>query len=140
MGDMAKDADTRKSGNDGGMEPERTFTQEEVNRIVGERLARARQTPEDDGLAAREEEIQRRELAIQAQEMLMKKGLPKDLADILHFTDGKSLEDVIGKLEQHIDAINGDRAQRFVPLEGGRLPKGVEPPKKDPTRRAFGLE
>lgn len=57
---------------------ERTFTQEEVNRIVQERLARVK-TPEEPD--QRELDLQKRERALYVREAVANAGLDKDLAD-----------------------------------------------------------
>lgn len=59
---------------------EKTFTQEDVNRIVQERLAKekARNGGEAD-FAKREQELARRELHMTARELLSEKGLPVQL-------------------------------------------------------------
>ncbi len=57
---------------------ERTFTQEDVNRIVQERLARAKTSSEPD---ERELELQRRENALYVNERIAESGLPKELAE-----------------------------------------------------------
>lgn len=80
---------------------EKTFTQEDVNRIVGERLAKekAKNSGEAD-FAKREQELARRELHMTAKEMLSEKGLPLQLIDALNCTDKETLEKSITTLEK----------------------------------------
>jgi len=74
------------SGDQGGA---RTFTQEEVNRIVSERLARDRAdraaapSPADD----RERDLKAREARLDCREYLSSKGHPAELLDILDTSD-----------------------------------------------------
>ena len=57
---------------------ERTFTQEDVNRIVQERLAWVKMPAEPD---QRELDLQKRERALYAREAVANAGLDKELAD-----------------------------------------------------------
>lgn len=73
---------------------EKTFTQDEVNEIVKKRLARERMkngSDEDPGMD-RERSLEERELHLMAREKLFDEGLPSQLADILKYSDEKSLE------------------------------------------------
>lgn len=55
---------------------EKTFTQDEVNKIVSERLARDKGKNSAE-LEKREHELEQRELAMTAREKLAERGLPK---------------------------------------------------------------
>lgn len=73
---------------------EKTFTQDEVNEIVRKRLARERMkngSDEDPG-TDRERSLEERELHLMAREKLFDEGLPSQLADILKYSDEKSLD------------------------------------------------
>lgn len=69
---------TQQGTQQAGQTGERTFTQEDVNRIVQERLARAKTSSEPD---ERELELQRRENAVYVSEQIAANGLPKELVD-----------------------------------------------------------
>lgn len=71
---------------------ERTFTQDEVNRIVQERLARAKTSQEPD---ERELNLQRRENALYAREKVAESGLPKELAEELEGMDKTTVDKFI---------------------------------------------
>ena len=86
---------------------EKTFTQEDVNRIVGERLAKDRAKSDAD-LVKREQELTQRELHLTAKEMLSEKGLPKELADILKFSDRETLEKNVSAIGSIIEGCKGD--------------------------------
>ena len=60
----------------------KTFTQEQVNAIVGKRLAEQKATLEAD-FVKREQELNKREMSIRAKELLSERGLPKGLSDVL---------------------------------------------------------
>lgn len=115
---------------------EKTFTQEEVNRIVQERLSRTRKDTPD--FEAREKELVRKELVLQAKELLSDKGMPKELAGILHFTNEQELKEAVELLEQHCGPEQEESKFQIIP--SGGLPKGQPWTERDNTRRAFGLE
>lgn len=71
---------------------ERTFTQDEVNRIVQDRLARVKGASEPD---QRELELQSREMALYAREKIEESGLDKSLADELKGMDKATIDKVI---------------------------------------------
>lgn len=74
---------------------ERTFTQDEVNRIVQERLARARSNPDTSGYAERERALDQRERRLEAREKLADAGIPKELLPLVNCSGKKEMEDSI---------------------------------------------
>lgn len=84
---------------------EKTFTQEEVEEIVKKRLARerkkaARGTEGEDSLTERENRLAEREIRLTARERLQEEGLPMSLADVLRYSDEKTLETAIEALKE----------------------------------------
>ena len=79
-------------------EQEKTFTQEQVNTIVGRRLSEQKQQLESE-FVKREQELNKREMSIRAKELLAEKGLPKDLATVLRYDDEESLIKAIDTIE-----------------------------------------
>lgn len=77
----------------------RTFTQDDVNRILGERLAKEKAKGEA-ALAEREQALKARELAVLASEKLAEAGLPKELSSILKYDDENSLNNAIQMLSK----------------------------------------
>lgn len=77
-----------------GNNEEKTFTQDEVNEIVRRRLARERMKngSEEYSGTDRERSLEERELHLMAREKLFNEGLPSQLADILKYSDEKSLD------------------------------------------------
>lgn len=79
---------------------EKTFTQEDVNRIVQERLAKEKSKNSGDAdFAKREQELAQRELHMSAKEMLSEKGLPVQLFDALNCKDEETLKKSISTIE-----------------------------------------
>lgn len=98
---------------------EKTFTQEDVNRIVGERLAKekAKSSGEAD-LAKREQELARRELHMSAREMLSEKGLPVQLCEALNCADQKTMEKSIATIEKIFNDQKAETAKKPLKFKG----------------------
>lgn len=83
---------------------ERTFTQEQLNAIVGERLAKERTKAEGE-LAERERQIQQKEFAFTAKETLTQRGLPLELLDAINASDQETLTKSLDILENSITGM-----------------------------------
>lgn len=83
-----------------------------------------------DDLATRESDITRRELRATALETLAEKGMPKQLADILNYSDAdstnKSLEAVEKAFRESVEVGVNERLKGDTPRGGGS--KGGEQP------------
>lgn len=104
-----------------GEKPEHTFTQNDVERIVKDRLARDRRTTEAH-VAQREAELSEREAALSAREsrfdceqFLKGEGLSADLLDELDTTDAEAFKSKVGTLKR-----------LFNPFDYPRVPDGGE--------------
>lgn len=109
----------------------KTFSQEDVNRIIQERLAKEK-TKVDAAAAQREQELTKRELMLTAKEQLTSKGLPAELADALNASDKDALEKSLDILDTYI---------KNRPSPG--IPGAPNPPMPGNTgsvRAAFGLK
>ncbi len=101
---------------------EKTFTQEDVNRIVQERLAKEKAKNSGDAdFAKREQELAQRELHMTAKEMLSEKGLPVQLFDALNCTDKETLEKSISTIETVFNEYkaNATSNTKFVGFQPG---------------------
>lgn len=122
---------------------EKTFTQEQVNAIVGKRLAEAKASNEQ-ALNKREQELNQREMQIRAKELLAEKGLPKNLASVLRYDDEESLKAAIDVIEntrgfkENEQTEHNKLPQRYV-IEN-TLPRGEHGVFGDPLREAMGLK
>lgn len=117
---------------------EKTFTQEEVNRIVSDRLARDRSNRTAE-LDEREKELKRRELSVAAREKLEAAGLNKELCKVLKYDDEAELDEAIIQL-QNIKGFNAKKPEKSEKkVIENRLPQveNIDPP--DPFRKAFQL-
>lgn len=95
---MEEIKNTQPEGN--GTPNEKTFTQEEVNKIISERLARERErTKNNDSAAAdqRAQELTAKENRLNCKEYLLEKGYSTELLDCVDTSD---LEDFKNKIEK----------------------------------------
>lgn len=118
----------------------KTFTQEDVNRIVQERLAKERSKAAgngDDELSKRAAELDMRERKLNAREALKKEGLPDYLVDALNMSTEEDFQksmEAIKKLKGESPAIGGVSMGTFNPIG-----KVVKDSRYDALRDAFGL-
>lgn len=111
------------------MSEEKTFTQEEVNQIVQERLQREKNKQPE--LEQREKELAKREKAFNAKELLQKHNLPEEFQSFL-----EASEDMNAAVMQITQGINACKASTKPVYE----PRGGEPhDKSEDIRRSFGL-
>lgn len=107
----AGDQSDQQQGNQG---QQKTFTQDEVNRIVKDRLARAKggsnTDPDAGGFAEREKALNQRELQLEAREKLADAGLPRGLLDVVNFSSKEDMEKSINALTAYFkDSAAGGR-------------------------------
>lgn len=96
---------------------------EKMAQMSAEQRAQAEQTKREAKLAAREQEITKRELRAQALETLAEKGLPKELADALAYTDADACNASIDAVAKAFNsavakAVDG-RLRQDPPKTGG---------------------
>ena len=116
------------------MSDERTFTQAEVDQLIGERLKRerAKYQQEADQRAA---ELDRRERLLTAKADWQKKGLPVDLLDAMDITD-----EALERAESVLRGYTKNDNRPTLPRSAGADPHAV--PYRagaDPLKKAFGL-
>lgn len=80
---------------------EKTFSQDDVNRIVGERLAKEK-AKADAVTAEREKQLAAREMRLTARETLNTKGLPGYLVDALDYTSEETMKKGLELIEKAI--------------------------------------
>ena len=120
----------------------KTFTQEDVNRIVQERLAKERSKAAgngDDELSKRAAELDMRERKLNAREALRKEGLPDYLVDALNMNTEEDFQksmEAIKKLKGESPAIGGVAIGKVDLI--GEVVKDNS--RHDSLRDAFGLK
>ena len=78
---------------------EKLFTQEDVNRIVSERLARERAKAEPSPEDAREADLRAREARLSCREYVAEHGYPADLLELLDTSDPERFKAAVEKLD-----------------------------------------
>lgn len=109
---------------------EKTFTQEEVNRIVQERLARVKTPQEPD---AREQELQQREAALYAREQIIENNLPNELLEEFKGMNRETIDKCIKVVTPYIR-----KAQE--PILNAVGPTGETTGGESAIRKAMGLQ
>lgn len=123
---------------------EKTFSQEDVNRIVQERLAKEKAKNNGDAdFAKREQELVQRELHMTAKEMLSERDLPVQLFDALNCTDKETMEKSIATIETVFNEYkaNATKSVQFKDFQPGisrQVPDGRDIEDIE-IRKAMGL-
>ncbi len=114
------DNENNLNNNPGSKPGERTFTQEEVNLIVGERLAKEKSKGEkgNQDFSKREQELAQRENMMTAKEMFIERGLPVELVGIINCSDAEALEKSADIIDDVITKIKSERSK--VTIKGAR--------------------
>lgn len=110
---------------------ERMFTQDEVNRIVQDRLARVKVANEPD---QQELDLQSRELALYARERIEENGLDKTLADELKGMDKATIDKVIKIIAPMAQRMNEPIRNAVGPTNGKAMGSDAS------IRAAMGLK
>lgn len=153
MSELELENNMENMANQGDESPEdqkevKTFTQEEVDKIVEKRLSRERkrytsllngETPREMELSEREKAVELKELRLDMGEILKSKNLPTEALELLDYTDRKSCEKSIDILKNIVDHAALELVNHSL--------RGPEPPKRstvhsgmaDTVRDAFGL-
>ena len=123
---------------------ERTFTQEQVNAIVSERLNKEKQKGEsalaerEKQFAEREKQLANREALIDLKDKLKEKGLPAELLPVLNVQDKEALNAALDALDGYIERQKAKDPRRTV--QEFKLPEVKEhDPGVPDLRKAMGL-
>ena len=122
---------------------DKTFTQEDVNRIVSERLAEEKKRIGAE-LDKREQDLAKRELMYTARDRAREMGIPENILDTLRFEDEESLTKALESIKPYIAKLNetpADPEPMATISTGGRATEpALGGAGGDPAiRRAFGL-
>lgn len=120
---------------------EKLFTQEEVNKIVRERLARAKNLPDTSEHDRREQALNERELRLDAREKLADAEIPKELLPLVKCGNKEEMEESI-KLISTYFKNSSDRPYRIMSTGVGSGPSSVTGKEtgSDEIRKAMGLK
>lgn len=118
---------------------EKTFTQEQVNQIISDRLARDRAKGEA-ALAEREQQLAQRELLLTAKEKLTENGLPVELVDALNVSSPEALEKALSIVKTVMDKHKAEA--RPIKISGAKPAESLSRAKNtgdSSLRKAMGL-
>lgn len=118
---------------------EKTFSQDDVNRIVGERLAKERAKGEA-ALAEKEQQLAQRELLLTAKEKLTENGLPVELVDALNVSSPEALEKALSTVKTVLDKYKSEA--RPIKLSGAKPAESLSRTQQtgdSSLRKAMGL-
>ncbi len=111
----------------------KSFTQDEVNSIVRDRLAKEKEKTQKK-YDAMEQEFQAKELNFKAKEILTEKGISLDLLGALKYEDEETLMNSIEIVENVLQSKKSEAKTRYEPNNGSV-------PKVDgDLRKAMGLK
>lgn len=117
----------------------KTFSQDDVNRIVGERLAKEKAKGEA-ALAEREQQLAQRELLLTAKEKLTENGLPVELVDALNVSSPEALEKALSTVKTVLDKYKSEaRPMKFSGAKPAESLSGVKNTGDSSLRKAMGL-
>lgn len=118
---------------------EKTFSQEDVNRIVGERLAKEKAKGEA-ALAEREQQLAQRELLLTAREKLNENGLPVELVDALNVSSPEALEKALSIVKTVMDKHKSEaRPMKFSGAKPAESLSRAKNTGDSSLRKAMGL-
>ena len=104
----------------------RTFTQEEVNKIIQERLTRERAKAEPDPMEQREKDLAAREAAMTCKEYIGEKKYPAGLLELFDTSDAEQFKASVEKLLELFPEIDPAKAAKTLVFtkgtEGSRTP------------------
>lgn len=125
-----------KKAANGGENTGKTFTQEEVNQIISNRLKEEREKlkkEQDASFMEREKNLAAREMRLNAIDRLQEKGLPASLVDAINCSDEDAINKSIEILANYKKSeLQGTQKAEYIPVNGNRV-------QHDAVRDAMGL-
>lgn len=103
-----------------GGQGEKLFTQADLERIIGDRLARERAKAEPSPEDTREADLRAREARLTCREFISGEGYPSALLEMFDTTDAEKFKAVVEKLDSIVDLPSKHRkpVPRFVTGSG----------------------
>lgn len=136
--------ENQQTENNQNQQQEKLFTQDDVNRIVGERLARERNNVSAGMFAEKEHALNQRELKLDAREKLADAGLPKELLNAINCNSKKEMEESINTLKAFYKsseptAVPRRTYQVSTGIGGNTGGSAAKSARDDEIRKAMGL-
>ena len=110
-----------------GGQGEKLFTQADLDRIIGDRLARERAKAEPSPEDTREADLRAREARLTCREFISGEGYPTALLEMFDTTDAEKFKAAVEKLDSIVDLPSKHRkpVPRFATGSGGSGGHGV---------------
>lgn len=129
-------ADTPTPEASGDQGAEKLFTQADLDRIIGERLARERAKAEPSADEAREADLKAREARLDCREYISAEGFPEALLELFDTSDAEKFKAAIQRLDGIVQLPSPHRKiPAFVmpvgtgaPYTGDRIAEAFKPP------------
>lgn len=125
LSDLKNEEDVQLEENtqpeDNSTQEERTFTQEEVNHIASERLARERNKSEPTPEEQKSKELDARESRLDCKEFLINNNYPTELLDVIDVSNTEKFKDKVEKMYNLIMPYRHRPAPDFNPESGSHL-------------------
>lgn len=119
---------------------ERTFSQDDVNRIVQERLAKDREKASKE-LGEREQELAKREFRLNSRQKLIDRGYPESIMDALNCSNEEAFDkalDIIDGLIKERTPSPEDKAEMEAKMKAAAsAPKFTD--KSEPRRSGIDM-
>ena len=124
-------------------ETNKTFTQEQVNAIVSDRLARDRQKQGEE-MSKREQELNEREFRLNSRQKLIDRGYSESLMDALNCSSDEAFDKALDIIESLIKERTPSKEQAELEKNRARFTTPVNLSagarrEEDPVRKAMNL-
>lgn len=104
----------------GDHEGQKTFTQDDVNRIVQDRLAKDRAKASEE-MSKKEQELEQREFRLNSRQKLLERGYPDSLLDALNCSSKEAFDKALDTIDELIkDRMPSKQQQQQQELEAKR--------------------
>ena len=124
-------------------ETNKTFTQEQVNAIVSDRLARDRQKQSEE-MSKKEQELAQREFRLNSRQKLIDRGYSESLMDALNCSSEEAFDKALGIIDGLIKERTPSKEQAELEKNRARFTTPVNLSagarrEEDPVRKAMNL-
>lgn len=118
----------------------KTFTQDDVNRIVQDRLSKERAKTES-GYIEKEKELARREFLLDARKELSDRGYPDSIMEALNAADKDTFKKSLDILDAYMKERGATKVDSKLEQKKARFtaPSHLQNSGFDPVRQAMGL-
>lgn len=122
---------------------QKTFTQDDVNRIVQDRLAKDRAKASEE-LGKREQELNEREFRLNSRQKLIDRGYPESIMDALNCSSEEAFNKALDIIDSLIKERTPDKEQELLEQRRARFTgpmnnSSFSGKREDPIKKAMNL-